>query len=295
MKRAVVLALVLAGCTDDPGEDETDAADLAAQQADELAAQPPVDVDAADLVTSDVDDEDEAEFAEQEQADTDDDAVAATDELVDDIVSTDPDAPNAVASIPSKIRYVLVIVKENHTFDNYFTGFPGATSSAHAFKLDKQTARSVRFVRPLAPPDTLASGPGHTHGKAIAAYRNGHMDGFSVNPGKTPYIRYTEDQLPAYWKYARQFGLADDFLSTSLAPSAPGHEVFWFSRSTTIDNPKCHLANKADCGHGCPGNHLTATAFNPRTGVERKVKPCFDLPSLPDHLPPDYTWIDYGG
>src|ERR1044071_2108119 len=237
MKRAVVLALVLAGCTDDPGEDEVDAADLAAQQADELAAQPPVDVDAAGLVTSDV---------------ADDDALAATDELADDAASTDPDAPNAVASIPSKIRYVLVIVKENHTFDNYFTGFPGATSSAHAFKLDKQTARSVRFVRPLAPPDTLASGPGHTHGKAIAAYRNGHMNGFSVNPGQTPYIRYTEDQLPAYWKYARQFVLADHFFSTSLAPSAPGHEVFWFSRSTTIDNPKCHLAG-GGCGSGCPG------------------------------------------
>src|SRR5437868_3881998 len=28
--------------------------------------------------------------------------------------------------IPTKIRYVLVVVKENHTFDNYFTGLPGA-------------------------------------------------------------------------------------------------------------------------------------------------------------------------
>src|SRR5450755_3438865 len=111
--------------------------------------------------------------------------------------------------------------------------------------------------------------------------RHGHMDGFSVNAGKTPYMRYREDQIPSYWKYAKEFVLADHFFSESLAPSSPGHEVFWFGRSTTIDNPKCHLANQADCGHGCTGTHLTATTFNPRTGVERTVKPCFDLPSLP--------------
>ena len=35
-------------------------------------------------------------------------------------------------AIPSKIRYVMVLVKENHTFDNYFTDFPGAESSKTA-------------------------------------------------------------------------------------------------------------------------------------------------------------------
>jgi phospholipase C len=121
------------------------------------------------------------------------------------------------------------------------------------------------------------------------------MDGFSTNPGHTPYMRYRESQIPSYWKYARNFVLADHFFSESLAPSSPGHEVFWFGRSTTIDNPTCHLKDGKGCGVGCEGNHLTATAFNPKTGVEHKVKPCFDLPSLPDHLPKKFTWIDYGG
>src|ERR1051326_1892980 len=131
-------------------------------------------------------------------ADTDDD-----DELADGEVDAADAAPEATtaelaAAIPSKIKYFLIIVKENHTFDNYFTGFPGATSSTHAWKFSKKTGERIRFLRPFAPRDELASGPGHTHPKALAAYRNGHMDGFSVNPGKTPYIRFTQDQIPAY-------------------------------------------------------------------------------------------------
>ncbi|MGE5184387.1 MAG: alkaline phosphatase family protein [Acidobacteriota bacterium] len=232
------------------------------------------------------------------EADVDDsfDGDADLDEVV-----TSGDAPNeevtatAATQIPTKIRYVLVIVKENHTFDNYFTGFPGADWATWAYKWNPRTHRDEHFKRPFAPDGTLPTSPSHSHGKALAAYRDGHMDGFSTNPGLTPYMRYRERQIPAYWKYAREFVLADHYFSTSLAPSSPGHEVFWFARSTTIDNPKCHLPGGKGCGVGCASTHETATWFNPTTGVERSVKPCFDLPSLPDHLPAGFDWIDYGG
>jgi phospholipase C len=262
-------------------DDETDidpAAELAAQQLDDSAMEAP---DPKDLTTPGLEQDDDD--------DTDDTTIES---VAQERLAMPPNA--AVAALGSgKIKYVLVLVKENHTFDNYFTGFPGATSSKFAIKWNGK--EDVKFLRPFAPDDTLPTSPVHSHSAAVAAYRHGHMDGFSVNAGKTPYMRYREDQIPSYWKYAREFALADHFFSESLAPSSPGHEVFWFGRSTTIDNPKCHLANQADCGHGCTGAHLTATTFDPRTGVERTVKPCFALPSLPDHLPTNYTWIDYGG
>ena len=257
------------------------ATELAAEQLDEDATEP---ADPADLAVPGYEQEDDDLADELPMGD---DIVEAQ-----DLGAMQPHT--TVAALGSgKIKYVLVIVKENHTFDNYFTGFPGATSSKFAHKWNGTS--DVKFLRPFAPDSTLPSSPGHSHRKAIAAYRHGHMNGFGVNPGKTPYMRYREDQIPSYWKYARTFVLADHFFSESLAPSSPGHEVFWFGRSTTIDNPTCHLPDEADCGHGCTGNHLTVTAFDPRTGIERKVKPCFALPSLPDHLPPHYTWIDYGG
>jgi phospholipase C len=32
---------------------------------------------------------------------------------------------------PSPIQHVVIIVKENHAFDNYFGRFPGATEMRH--------------------------------------------------------------------------------------------------------------------------------------------------------------------
>ena len=205
-------------------------------------------------------------------------------------VASDDATPSGTSTteIPSKIRYVLVIVKENRTFDNYFTGFPGADWATWAYKWNSKTGKDEHFKRPFAPDGTLPNPPKHTHAKALAAYRDGHMDGFSVNVGKTPYMRYHESQLANYWKYARDYVLADHYFSTTLAPSAPGHEVFWFSRSTTLDNGVCHKTGGTGCGHGCEATRETVTTFNPTTGVEHKVKPCFNLPSLPDHLP---DWI----
>jgi len=196
------------------------------------------------------------------------------------------------AAIPSKIRYVLVLIKENHTFDNYFTGFPGATWSKKA-KLDASTV----IRRPVAPNGDTGA-PCHSNACGQHAYANGAMDGFDQrHEGLTPFTRYTEAQIPNYWKYAREFVLADHFFSTTLGPSSPGHEVFWFGRSTTLDNPKCNLPGGTGCaGVGCTADkHVTATGFNPLTCSTEKVRPCFNLPSLPDHLPRGFTWMDYGG
>ena len=273
---------------EDPNAEPNDGAELI--EPDELDAQAELEASAQDDVAfEDADPDDIAAPGEEQDEDEGD-----IDTLGDgEMSASEPLPPEIAARIPTKIKYVLVLVKENHTFDNYFTGFPGATSSKYALEWDGH--KDVKILRPFAPNDTLPTAPGHTHGKAVKAYRHGHMDGFSVNPGHTPYMRYRESQIPSYWQYARNFVLADHFFSESLAPSSPGHEVFWFGRSTTIDNPTCHLPGGKGCGVGCDGSHLTATTFNERTGVERTVKPCFDLPSLPDHLPSGFTWIDYGG
>jgi phospholipase C len=260
--------------------------DVEASMLDDLASQPADDVPPGDEGT-----------APPEDDDSDDTGTADAEAPTADAAEAGAEGADAVDDVAfdPKIKYILVIVKENHTFDNYFTGFPGAEWSKTAIRWNSHTHRDEEFTRPFAPDGKLPTAPEHGHGIALDAWRAGHMDGFSVNHGMTPYMRYRESQIPAYWKYAKNFVLADNFFSESLAPSAPGHETFWFARSTTIDDGKCHLPGGVGCGKGCESNHFTATTFNPRTGVERSVKPCFDLPSLPDHLPSHYTWVDYGG
>ncbi|MDB4995719.1 MAG: phosphoesterase, partial [Myxococcaceae bacterium] len=117
------------------------------------------------------------------------------------------------AVIPSKIRYVLVLVKENHTFDNYFTDFPGATSSKTA-KLSNGTT----ITRPVAPTGPLVKDICHANSCGQKAYRDGGMNGFDLNNPTLPFVKYTEQQIPNYWQYARNFVLADHLFSTTLGP-----------------------------------------------------------------------------
>ena len=44
------------------------------------------------------------------------------------------------AGAPSPIEHVVIIVKENHTFDNYFGTFPGAAGITEPHAVDPQTS-----------------------------------------------------------------------------------------------------------------------------------------------------------
>jgi len=204
----------------------------------------------------------------------------------------DDEASLTAARMP--IKHVVVIVKENHTFDNYFTGFPGASWSKKAKIRPNETA-----CRPLAP-DGAVRTPCHSNCCGRHAYHGGDMDGFDhegsacggEDQGLYPFIRYTEKQIPNYWKLAREYVLADHYFSTTLGPSAPGHEVFWFAQSTSIGDPSC--TGGSCSGSGCDAKGVTIEAMNPLTCSTQRVKPCFDLPVLPDHIPTGFTWMDYG-
>lgn len=199
----------------------------------------------------------------------------------------------ATTPIPTKIRYVIVVVKENHTFDNYFTGFPGAASAAKAERSD-----GTKVTRPVAPNTRLDQDLCHSNNCGKRAFADGNMNGFDRNnAGELAFIRYPEEQIPNYWQYARNFVLADHMFSTTLGPSLPGHAVYWAGRSLSIENTKCTLPDGGDCkdGLGCKSNPLTTVkTYDPVTCATAETRPCFDVPTLPDHLPQGFTWTNYG-
>jgi phospholipase C len=231
--------------------------------------------------------------ADVDAAPSDDDSEPENDGLDDDAAAPPP-VPNddAGAPIPTKIRYVLVLVKENHTFDNYFTGFPGAASATTA---TLSTGKTI--TRAVAPSGALAQDICHANSCGQRAYAGGKMDGFDLNnAGQLPFVKYTEAQIPNYWQYARNFVLADHLFSTTLGPSTPGHAVFWTARSLSLDNASCKKTTGTCTGFGCTADKDVAiTSYDPDTCTTKAVAPCFDVPSLTDHLPPGFTWTDYGG
>src|SRR5579863_10426736 len=113
-----------------------------------------------------------------------------------------PASPHSRAGETSPIQHVVVIMQENHTFDNLFGTFPGVNGfkEAHA-------------ANPLSG-DIDHSGPA-----ARAAVDGGKLDGFSAR-GQ---VQYHEADIPTYWAYARRFGLSDNFFSSDVTSSTPNH------------------------------------------------------------------------
>src|SRR5689334_25108024 len=99
----------------------------------------------------------------------------------DHAATSEPDAPSSDPEVdadtgpalPTPIKYVVVIVKENHSFDNYFTNFPGAESSMTA-KLHDGTV----ITRAKAPDGPLDGDISHSRTSFLTDYDNGKMDGF---------------------------------------------------------------------------------------------------------------------
>src|SRR5205807_2446153 len=109
---------------------------------------------------------------------------------------------------------VVVIMMENHSFDNFFGQFPNANG--------KTLTRASNPYRN----DFDHSGPA-----AVAALDGGKLDGFT----KQSYTQYTQQDIPVYWAYAQQYGLGDNFFSSMTSSSTPNHMFLVAAQTGGID------------------------------------------------------------
>lgn len=197
------------------------------------------------------------------------------------------DSQTPASCLTAPIKHVVIIVKENHSFDNYFGSFPGAEGTTVAM-----TASGPVPVTEASdvPPHDLC----HEHSCALTDLDNGQMDGWKKSGGSDTgdgmaFQQYYEQDIPNYWQYARNFGLADHFFSGDLGPSFPGHLFPLAAQSgTAIGNPSDLIPWGCDAAAG-----TTVDVMNMGTGAISQQFPCFDIPSLPDILPSTLSWRFY--
>jgi phospholipase C len=187
---------------------------------------------------------------------------------------------------------VVVILKENHTFDNYFGTFPGAEGSS-------QCLTTSGVIHAPHAPNVTPRDLAHGRAEALKDWNGGDMDGWLTVPGASDHgdnlfcAQYFEADLPGYWAYARAYGLADHFFANALGPSFPGHAfVIAGQAAWAISNPSgtpsfpywgCDEATKY--GISILDHGSCTTSF---------VRPCFDIPSVPTLLPAGVDWRFYG-
>jgi phospholipase C len=132
--------------------------------------------------------------------------------------------PAHAASNDSPIKHIIVIMQENHSFDNYFGTFPGATGLGKYIALPTSNG-SNELVRPFhisgaSVPRDLC----HAWECEHEAYDSGKMDRFAIAAGSNLTMGYFDHhEIPYYWDYASRFVLLDNFYSSVMADSLPNH------------------------------------------------------------------------
>ncbi len=236
-------------------------------------------------------------------------------------------APSPSAIVPGRnpIKHVIFLVKENHTFDNYFGKYPGAEGATEGETLQCDNGFAPGPTVPLTPaPYIYPHDLGHSFAPGLTAINGGKMDGFNcVTYGDdlTGYTQFDRKTLPVYWDLADRFVLADHFFTSMYGPTFPEHLYTVAAQSYGIvDNKVTGTAEGSGSYCDDPTEHTRRFPIEDLTKIEIKkimtledkflvdypanlyriagywvdTRTCIDIPVLPDELQQAHvTWKYY--
>lgn len=186
------------------------------------------------------------------------------------------------------IKHVVFIIKENRSFDHLFGLFPGTNSVTVAMDHGKKRPMDPGIDQ-RAPVDIP-----HCYECQLEAINDGKMDGFNIGPeaDRLAFTQMKAEQIPAYWHWAENYVLSDNFFASAIGPSFPNHLFTIAAQSGGAkDNPRRPNSTLKDMqavglakSWGCDiGEGGTVTVWDAE-GREVTVPPCFDFKTEGDLL-----------
>lgn len=150
--------------------------------------------------------------------------------LADGETST-PDAGGPRPTTP--IEHTLVLIQENHTFDNYFGTYPGADGipANTCMPVDPTDASNTTCQKPfhIGEGDVEVADPDHSDRAGRTQFNDGKMNGFIYaldqrnQDGRMAMGYYDDRDLPYYWNLADEYVLFDRFFSSAMGGSTVNH------------------------------------------------------------------------
>lgn len=136
------------------------------------------------------------------------------------------------------IEHIIVLMQENHTFDNYFGTYPGADGFPEGLCVPENPFEpsNTACVEPFHIGDLPVENLDHSRRTFRLQYNEGRMDGFvhALNiqnqDGRLAMGYYDDGDLPFYWNLADEYVLFDRFFSSAAAGSFMNH-VYWVTAS----------------------------------------------------------------
>ena len=154
-------------------------------------------------------------------------------------------------SVATPIKHLVVIFQENVAFDHYFATYPKAANPvgephfspnintpsinglATAGLLSNNTNLAKPFRLDRSQAVIVAScNPAHKYTLLQKSFNGGLMDKFVQNSGlssqkncdpKLVMAYFDGNTVTALWNYAQHFAMSDNFYSSNIDPSLPGH------------------------------------------------------------------------
>lgn len=177
------------------------------------------------------------------------------------------------------IKHIVIVVKENRSFDTYFGKFPGADGATQG---ETSTGQTVSLGHT---PDKTPYDIGHGWKDAHTAMNGGKMNQFdlvwkgNVQGYMLGYTQMGQSDIPNYWAYAQHFVLADHMFSSLAGPSFPNHLFTVGAQSAgVIGNPNTSR------GWGCDSPDTARVEVMDSSGVVTSQYPCFEFQTLGDIL-----------
>jgi phospholipase C len=156
-----------------------------------------------------------------------------------------PDQPPGTPGIPAQVDTVVVLMLENHSFDNILgllpyqvparrgvDGLPGDGHVPTASNLD----RSGKPVRAFHLPDNCPStGLTQAWDASHAQYDNGRNDGFVTNVGtSTPMGYFDSSDLPVTYALASQFPISERYFASTLCQTEPNRRFLFAGTASGV-------------------------------------------------------------
>jgi phospholipase C len=132
------------------------------------------------------------------------------------------------------IKHFIVLMQENHSYDNYFGSYPrGNGTPANACQPKNLKRPAQGCVKPFRIAGRVVEDLQHSAPVARGQYNGGKMNGFvdalrrengQVDPNTMGY--YDGRDIPYYWNIADNFVLFDRFFTSSAGGSVSNH-MYW--------------------------------------------------------------------
>src|SRR6185312_4683626 len=125
------------------------------------------------------------------------------------------------------ISHLIIVMMQNHSFDNLFGTFPGADGLDPNAPSYKQVDQSGNTVSPTLLTDLSPHDLNHDRTSYIAAWDNGKMDKYAYTNGDLS-MQYYDDStsglttdsktygISTLWTYAQNYALADNFFASAM-------------------------------------------------------------------------------